>query len=77
MRTNNLLIQAFCCAFIIAAFLSVVGCVEFESEREVALRKAQDYRNRGFSMNATDMEKDAQRLSDKEYPVITLPDASD
>ncbi len=49
----------------------LAGCVDFESKREVLMRQSDDYRKRGFSMNASEYEKEADKASPARHLVIT------
>ena len=49
--------------FLSTLFALLGGCAESETEREWLLRKAKERGEKGFNMNAYDMEKDA-----KKYP---------
>jgi hypothetical protein len=59
---------------LVIPFLS--GCVESESDREVLLRQADSYEQRGFSMTAADRRKEAFSASDKQKTYFTIPDSS-
>lgn len=60
--------------FLIIPFLP--GCLESESDREVLLRQADSYEQRGFSMTAADRRKEALSASDKQKTYFTIPDSS-
>jgi hypothetical protein len=50
------------------------GCVESESDRDVILRRADSYEQRGFSMTAADLRKEAASASDRQKYFLDLHD---
>lgn len=55
--------------------LVLTGCV-FESDRELILRQADDYEQRGFTMTAADRRKEAASASDQQHLKFIGPDDS-